>query len=68
MLCNMGENEMCRVMIACGVVGCVECGRLSDRYWSGWRAYRVDGPELDELPALGFYCPACAEAEFGLRR
>jgi hypothetical protein len=46
-------------------VACVECGRRSDAGWIGWRAYRVDDPELAEPPALGFYCPTCAEAEFG---
>ena len=44
---------------------CVECGCLSGLRWAGWRAYRTDDPELDEPPALGFYCPACAEREFG---
>ena len=44
---------------------CVECSTLSnDRAW-GWRAYRMDDPEEGELPALAFYCPACAEREFG---
>jgi hypothetical protein len=47
------------------LVDCVECGRRSDSGWVGWRAYRVDDPELDEPPALGFFCPPCAEAEFG---
>jgi len=47
------------------VVDCVECGCRSDAGWAGWRAYRVDDPEYDRLPALGFYCPTCAEAEFG---
>jgi len=46
------------------VAVCVECGCRSGAGWVGWRAYRVDDPELDELPALGFYCPDCAEAEF----
>jgi hypothetical protein len=30
----------------------------------GWRAYRVNVEEGDE-PAVAFYCPACAEREFG---
>ncbi len=47
------------------VVACVECGCLSGLRWAGWCAYRVDDPELDEPPALAFYCPACAEREFG---
>jgi len=47
------------------IVSCEECGCLSGLRWAGWRAYRTDGPELDEPPALGFYCPSCAAAEFG---
>jgi hypothetical protein len=59
------ESEETRVRQQAGVVDCVECGRRSDAGWVGWRAYRVDDPELDEPPALGFYCATCAEAEFG---
>ena len=44
---------------------CIECGCRSDARWVEWRAYRVDDPEMGEPPALAFYCPACAEAEFG---
>ena len=29
-----------------------------------WRAY-VGGDDLDEPPELVFYCPECAEREFG---
>jgi hypothetical protein len=47
------------------MVSCVECGSLSGLAWAGWRAYRVDDPEFDEPPALAFYCPGCAAAEFG---
>jgi hypothetical protein len=64
----MGTDGMSGFMSALGVVACVECRRISDPEWSGWRAYRVDDPELDEPPALAFYCPACAEAEFGRGR
>lgn len=46
------------------VVTCVECGSLSGLRWAGWRAYRVDDPEVDEPPALAFYCPSCASREF----
>ena len=60
------RNEQVRKQTA--AVACIECGRPSDARWSGWRAYRVDDPELDEPPTLGFYCPACAEAEFGPTR
>lgn len=31
----------------------------------GWRGYLIDHDELSEPPALAFYCPACASAEFG---
>jgi hypothetical protein len=44
---------------------CVECGCTSDPLWRGWLAYRVDDPETDPNPELGFYCPACAAREFG---
>jgi hypothetical protein len=44
---------------------CVECSTFSDDHAWGWRAYRMDDPELEELPALAFYCPSCSEREFG---
>jgi len=46
---------------------CQECSQLSDPAWRGWRAYLSDDPELDEPPALAFYCPDCAGREFGSR-
>jgi hypothetical protein len=49
-------------------VHCIECQSSSGLYWQGWRAYRVDDPETDEAPALAFYCPTCAQREFGLGR
>ena len=49
------------------LVRCQECGCLSSLRWWGWRAYRTDDPELSEPPSLAFYCPACAEREFGAR-
>jgi hypothetical protein len=49
------------------IVRCQECGRPSSMRWRGWRAYRTDDPELNESPTLAFYCPACAEREFGAR-
>ena len=49
-------------------VECRECGISSGAFWIRWRAYRIDDPELDESPALAFYCPACADREFGPRR
>jgi hypothetical protein len=49
---------------AAEVATCVECGRESGPGWPGWRAYRVDDPELNEPPTLAFYCPTCARREF----
>jgi len=46
-------------------VECRECGISSGAFWIRWRAYRTDDPELREPPALAFYCPACADREFG---
>jgi hypothetical protein len=46
-------------------VWCTECGECSGLLWTGWRAYRVDEPGSGEPPQLVFYCPACAEREFG---
>jgi hypothetical protein len=44
---------------------CVECGVISDAAALRWRSYRIDDPSEDEEPALAFYCPSCAEREFG---
>jgi hypothetical protein len=46
-------------------VQCAECTNSSGLYWHGWGAYRVDDPDTAEPPALAFYCPACAQREFG---
>jgi hypothetical protein len=62
---EMSEWREQRVREQLRLAVCTECGSQSDAGWVGWRAYRVDDPEIDEPPALGFYCPACAEAEFG---
>jgi len=48
------------------IATCVVCHRL----WlpddgERWRAYHA-GDDLDEPAELVFYCPACAEPEFGL--
>jgi hypothetical protein len=40
---------------------------MSGLRWTGWRAYRVDDPELAEPPALALYCPRCSLREFGPR-
>ena len=50
------------------IFGCAECPRVSSALATGWKAYRVDEPELNEPPRLAFYCPECAEREFGGRR
>ena len=44
---------------------CVECHAVSDATAWRWRSYRIDDPTEDEEPALAFYCPVCAEREFG---
>lgn len=53
------------------VVYCFECKSSSGLNWSGWRAYLVDDPDMHDRPdtdgrqRLTFYCPSCAEREFG---
>ena len=47
------------------LLACAECPRVSSGPARGWKAYRSDDPELEEPPRLSFYCPACAEKEFG---
>jgi hypothetical protein len=44
---------------------CVECHAVSDASAWRWRGYRTDDPTEHEEPALAFYCPSCAEREFG---
>jgi len=44
---------------------CAECGAFSDELASGWRAYRMDDLDRLRTPAVAFYCPSCAEREFG---
>ena len=46
---------------------CVECGAHSGLMARGWLAVRCDEPEGEVPPALAFYCPDCARAEFGAR-
>lgn len=50
------------------VLACVKCPRVSSVSARGWKAYRSDDPETGEQPTLAFYCPACAEREFGWSR
>jgi hypothetical protein len=44
---------------------CTECGARSDVDALGWRGYRMEDPEEGDAPALAFYCPFCAQREFG---
>jgi hypothetical protein len=48
------------------VLACVECPRVSTATARGWKAYHMDDPHTNEPPDLVFYCPSCAEAEFGV--
>ena len=59
------DNEAASRLV--GTVTCVECGCTSGYRWRGWQAHRVDDPEGEQLPELGFYCPVCALHEFGRR-
>lgn len=43
---------------------CAECGAVANGVAAGWRGYRADEPEDDELE-VAFYCSQCAEREFG---
>ena len=49
------------------VLACVECPRVSSVSARGWKAYRVEDPDLNEPPQLAFYCPECAARESGGR-
>jgi hypothetical protein len=45
---------------------CAQCGCLSGLHAAGWRGYRVDDPEDEDVrPEIGFFCPTCASREFG---
>jgi hypothetical protein len=54
---------------------CVECGRFATEDSRGWRAYRTElppeaeaeDPTAQDVPPVVFYCPTCAELEFGGR-
>lgn len=50
------------------VLACVECPRVSSVSARGWKAYRSDDPETGEPSTLAFYCPKCADREFGWSR
>ena len=59
------ENARGRGFKARARLRCAECGTMSTSHAWGWRGYRMDDPEEGDLPALAFYCPDCAEREFG---
>jgi hypothetical protein len=42
------------------VFACAESPRVSTAFASGWKAYRIDDPELDEPPQLAFTAQAVA--------
>jgi hypothetical protein len=48
---------------------CEECRVVADEAASGWRALHcVDPEDPSDAVLLVFYCPFCAQAEFGLPR
>ena len=50
------------------ILVCVECGVTGLGDMRGWRAYRSDDLEDEEdQPNVLFYCPVCAQQEFGGR-
>jgi hypothetical protein len=46
---------------------CEECGKEAPPDARGWRAVRTDTEDDADSP-VGFYCPDCAEREFGTAR
>ena len=46
---------------------CQECLIEATASARGWRALRTDIPQEDDEAELAFYCPECAEREFGPR-
>ncbi len=48
-----------------GPLKCTECGAVGEADAPGWRGYRTDEPETDDVPAIAFYCAYCAIREFG---
>jgi hypothetical protein len=48
---------------------CQECAVVAEDDAFHWRALlAVDPDDAFEQPMLAFYCPTCAEREFGLSR
>jgi hypothetical protein len=46
-------------------VRCEECGRVAEGDARGWEAHRADDPSEGNEPEVVFFCPDCAEWEFG---
>jgi hypothetical protein len=61
------ENQLDGGRFQPAPLSCVECASASGRDARRWRGYRIDDPTENEEPAVAFYCPACAEREFGAR-
>ena len=47
------------------LLACAKCGTTATDNAEGWAAFRTDLD--DDPPALAFYCPTCAQREFGDR-
>ena len=61
----MRGEEQAKASSRASTVHRIECHSSSGLRWSGWRAYRIDDLALGEPPALVFFCPTCADQEFG---
>ena len=51
---------------------CTQCGRVATGDARGWQAHRTELPadfeeddDLKDVPPVVFFCPECAEREFG---
>jgi hypothetical protein len=44
---------------------CAECGKVSEADAAGWSSVRTGEIDPDNTPELFFFCPDCAEREFG---
>ena len=44
---------------------CEECGVVPEGEAAGWVGHLAYDPREDEAPYTVFYCPTCAEREFG---
>ena len=49
---------------------CAQCGKVATGDARGWQAHRAELPpeyeddDLQDVPAVVFFCPECAEREF----